>query len=217
MPTHQSSSRRDPRERGDDEIEFLSDIALTALAGSTRLAPERRAFIGQHVNHPCHAGWTLILGWARDVLDEDQLDILLEASRRPRRPHAMVSIDAGTAKSRRWKAAKAEFDAAAKADARLSRKIRIGAEERFAREYNREFPTWAGLGIAIGLALLGFFLVGILGQESRLEDCLLQGRHNCSAIPEGGPLSPGTSGALMPPQTRSAASSRTRDPASAAD
>lgn len=186
MRTHAGNSRRDPRELGDDEIEFLSDIALTALASSTRLAPERRTFIAQHVNHPCRVGWTLILGWARDVLDDDQCDLLLEASRRPRHAHAIASTDAGTAKSRRWKAVTAEFDAAAKADARLSRKIRIKAEERSAREYHREFTAWTGLGIAIGLALLGFFLVGILGQESRLEDCLLQGRHNCSATLEGG-------------------------------
>ena len=186
MWTPEGNSRRDPRGLGDDEIELLSDIALTALANSTRLVAERRAFIRQHVNHPCRVGWTLVLSWARDVLDEDQFDILLEASRRPRRAQATVSIDAGMAKSRRWKTIKAEFDAAAKADARLSRKIRIEAGERFAREYNREFPTWAGLGIAIGLALLGVFLVGVLSQESRLEDCLLQGRHNCSAILEGG-------------------------------
>jgi hypothetical protein len=186
MPTHESNSRRDPRELGDDEIEFLSDIALTALASSTRLVPERRTFIAQHVNHPCRVGWTLILGWARDVLDEDQLDILREASRRPRRAHAIAPVEAGTAKSRRWKTVKAEFEAAAKADARLSRNIRIKAEERLAREYNREFSTWAGLGVAIGLALLGFFLFGILSRESRLEDCLLQGRHNCSEIQESG-------------------------------
>jgi hypothetical protein len=182
MHAHDRNIGRDPSRLCDDEVEFLSDQALAALAGSPRLTFEQRAFIGQHVNHPCRVGWTIILGWAREELDDDRFAIVLEASKRPRIAQASASIDGGTDTSRRWKAVHAELDAAAKADGRLARKIQIEAAERLAREYHRGFPTWAGFGIAIALAVLGYFLFEILRQESQLEDCIMQGRHNCATI-----------------------------------
>ena len=186
MQPQDGNARRDPRELGDDEVEFLSDTPLAALAQSPRLADEQRAFIGQHVNHPSSAGWSLILDWARQELDAYRYGILLEASRRPRIAENAATLAAGTPKNRRWQAMQAAIDAAAKADARLSRKTRIAAAERLAREYQQQLPIWAGFGVAVILILLGFFLFGVLRQESRLEDCVLQGRHNCAAIIEEG-------------------------------
>jgi hypothetical protein len=184
MQAPDRQSRRDPQELSDDELEFLSDVALAVVARSPRLAPEQRNFIGQHVNHPCRVGWSVVLGWARDVLDEEQFAIVLEASRRPRIAEMGQTMgpSAGTAASRRWKAVRAELDAAEISDARLSRKVRMERARRLTREYHRSWATWIGFGMAIGLALLGYFLVGILRQEGQLEDCMMQGRHNCAAL-----------------------------------
>ena len=182
MHTFHRGSRRDPRELGDDEIEFLSDQALAKLARVPPLTAEQRNFIYQHVNHPSNVGWTVILGWAREWLDNREFEIVQEASRRPRIAQGSVAKGRGASESQRWKAVMAEFDAAAKADARLARKVRLKATDRLVKGYHRGFPTWAGLAIALGLFALGYFLVGVLRQESLIEECIMQSRHNCSQL-----------------------------------
>ena len=40
----------------------------------------------------------------------------------------------------------------------------------------------AGLAFSILLALFGFYLLSALANESKLEDCMMQGRMNCEPI-----------------------------------
>ncbi len=40
----------------------------------------------------------------------------------------------------------------------------------------------AGLAFALFLALLGFYVLDALATESKLEDCMMQGRMNCEPI-----------------------------------
>jgi uncharacterized membrane protein len=40
----------------------------------------------------------------------------------------------------------------------------------------------AGLAVALLLALLGLYLLEALEAESKLEDCVLQGRLNCNRV-----------------------------------
>jgi hypothetical protein len=56
---------------------------------------------------------------------------------------------------------------------------RFGAE-READE--RRTSALLGLIVILSLAIAGVILVRQLGAESRLEDCLLQGRTNCAPI-----------------------------------
>ena len=56
---------------------------------------------------------------------------------------------------------------------------RFGAE----RETDeRRTSALLGLIVILSLAIAGVILVRRLGAESRLEDCLLQGRTNCAPI-----------------------------------
>jgi hypothetical protein len=48
-------------------------------------------------------------------------------------------------------------------------------DERFTR-------SLAGLAVTLLLALIGLWLAEALAAESKLEDCLLQGRMNCERI-----------------------------------
>lgn len=56
---------------------------------------------------------------------------------------------------------------------------RLG-DERDADE--RRTMALLGLIVILSLAILGVLLVRQLGNESRLEDCLMQGRTNCAPI-----------------------------------
>jgi hypothetical protein len=47
---------------------------------------------------------------------------------------------------------------------------------------DRRTAALMGLAIVLALAIAGIVLVRDLGQESRLEDCLMQGRSNCAPI-----------------------------------
>jgi hypothetical protein len=40
----------------------------------------------------------------------------------------------------------------------------------------------AGLALALLLALVGFYVLDALSAESKLEDCMMQGRMNCEPI-----------------------------------
>ncbi len=40
----------------------------------------------------------------------------------------------------------------------------------------------AGLAVALLLAVIGLYLLDALATESKLEDCVLQGRQNCVPI-----------------------------------
>lgn len=58
------------------------------------------------------------------------------------------------------------------------RRLRDEREDEDAR-----FTTsLAGLAVALFLAILGLYLLQALAAESRLEDCLLQGRMDCVPI-----------------------------------
>jgi hypothetical protein len=46
----------------------------------------------------------------------------------------------------------------------------------------RRTAALIGLIICLALAIAGVLLIRDLGQESRLEDCLLSGRTNCAPI-----------------------------------
>ncbi|HEX3882489.1 MAG TPA: hypothetical protein VHW66_07525 [Stellaceae bacterium] len=46
----------------------------------------------------------------------------------------------------------------------------------------RRTAALAGLALTLALAVLGIMLVRALRDESRLEDCLMQGRRNCAPI-----------------------------------
>lgn len=55
--------------------------------------------------------------------------------------------------------------------------------EREREEDDRRFTTsLAGLAVALFLVLIGFYVIEKLANESRLEDCALQGRTNCVNI-----------------------------------
>jgi hypothetical protein len=56
------------------------------------------------------------------------------------------------------------------------------AADRLAKGYHREFSTWVGFAIAIGLFALVYLLIGVLRQESAIEECIMQSRHNCSQL-----------------------------------
>jgi hypothetical protein len=47
---------------------------------------------------------------------------------------------------------------------------------------DRRTAALMGLAIVLALAVAGIVLVRDLGAESRLEDCLMQGRSNCAPI-----------------------------------
>jgi hypothetical protein len=40
----------------------------------------------------------------------------------------------------------------------------------------------AGLAIAILLVIVGYYVVDRLAKESKLEDCMMAGRHNCEPL-----------------------------------
>jgi len=46
----------------------------------------------------------------------------------------------------------------------------------------------AGLAVALLLAVVGLYLLEALSAESKLEDCVLQGRMNCEPIEPSPPL-----------------------------
>jgi hypothetical protein len=52
----------------------------------------------------------------------------------------------------------------------------------------RRTAALAGLAITLALAVLGVMLVRALRDESKLEDCLMQGRYNCAPIEAPTPL-----------------------------
>jgi hypothetical protein len=52
----------------------------------------------------------------------------------------------------------------------------------------RRTAALAGLAVTLALAVLGVMLVWALRDESTLEDCLMQGRHNCAPIEASTPL-----------------------------
>ena len=45
----------------------------------------------------------------------------------------------------------------------------------------------AGLAVALLLALVGLYLLDALAAESKLEDCMMQGRMNCVPIEKPAP------------------------------
>ena len=49
-------------------------------------------------------------------------------------------------------------------------------------EEDRFTKSLAGLAVALFLLVLGLWLADALARESKLEDCLLQGRMNCERI-----------------------------------
>jgi hypothetical protein len=55
--------------------------------------------------------------------------------------------------------------------------------DRNEREYDDRFTaTLAGLAMALLLTFLGLYLADQLATISKLEDCVLQGRLNCTRI-----------------------------------
>jgi hypothetical protein len=56
-----------------------------------------------------------------------------------------------------------------------------GTDESKAGEARRT-AALAGLAVTLALALVGVVLVRALRAEGNLEDCLMQGRHNCAPI-----------------------------------
>jgi hypothetical protein len=51
------------------------------------------------------------------------------------------------------------------------------------KEDDARFTTsLAGLAFALFLALVGFYVLTALAAESKLEDCMMQGRMNCEPI-----------------------------------
>ncbi len=57
---------------------------------------------------------------------------------------------------------------------------RLGESDRVTDE--RRTSALLGLIIVLALAIAGVILIRDLGQESRLEDCLMSGRTNCAPI-----------------------------------
>jgi hypothetical protein len=47
---------------------------------------------------------------------------------------------------------------------------------------SRRTASLAGIAMTLLLALVGLFLIQKLAAQSKLEDCLLQGRTNCAPI-----------------------------------
>ncbi len=47
---------------------------------------------------------------------------------------------------------------------------------------NRQTASLAGLAVALLLVVVGLFLVHTLQTKCAIEDCLLSGRTNCSAV-----------------------------------
>ena len=62
---------------------------------------------------------------------------------------------------------------------------RFGDSDREADQ--RRTSALIGLIVVLSLAIVGIVLVRELGQESKLEDCLMSGRTNCAPIelPQG--------------------------------
>ena len=59
-------------------------------------------------------------------------------------------------------------------------RVRSAEEER---EDDARFTTsLAGLAVALFLAVVGLYLLDALAAESKLEDCMMQGRLNCEPI-----------------------------------
>ena len=56
----------------------------------------------------------------------------------------------------------------------------LGKSDRETDE--RRTAALIGLIIVLALAIAGVILIRDLGQESRLEDCLMSGRTNCAPI-----------------------------------
>ncbi|MGH7030300.1 MAG: hypothetical protein ACREEZ_07725 [Stellaceae bacterium] len=56
----------------------------------------------------------------------------------------------------------------------------LGESDRETDE--RRTAALIGLVIVLALAIAGVVLIRELGQESRLEDCLMSGRTNCAPI-----------------------------------
>jgi hypothetical protein len=63
----------------------------------------------------------------------------------------------------------------------MKRRILLTARER-QEESDRFTASLAGLAVALLLGLIGLWVADGLAQESKLEDCLLQGRMNCERI-----------------------------------
>jgi hypothetical protein len=55
-------------------------------------------------------------------------------------------------------------------------------EDRDAETDERRTAALIGLIIVLALAIAGVVLIRDLGQESKLEDCLMSGRTNCAPI-----------------------------------
>jgi hypothetical protein len=66
-------------------------------------------------------------------------------------------------------------------DCAMKRRILLTARER-QEESDRFTASLAGLAVALLLGLIALWVVDGLAQESKLEDCLLQGRMNCERI-----------------------------------
>ena len=49
-------------------------------------------------------------------------------------------------------------------------------------EEDRFTKSLAGLAVALFLLVIGLWLADALARESKLEDCMLQGRMNCERI-----------------------------------
>jgi uncharacterized membrane protein len=50
---------------------------------------------------------------------------------------------------------------------------------------NRQSAALAGLAAALLILVLGLFLVHILRHKAAVEDCLMAGRRDCSAVTSG--------------------------------
>jgi hypothetical protein len=89
-------------------------------------------------------------------------------------------------KSRAWKARRALLDEASAKDSDALRRTRETEAEHVARSYHNEAVTLIGIGVALLLALIGWFLIQRLGSEATLEECLAAHRANCvEGIPDG--------------------------------
>jgi hypothetical protein len=61
--------------------------------------------------------------------------------------------------------------------------MRSRARSEEEKEDDVRFTTsLAGLAVALFLAVIGLYLLDALAAESKLEDCMLQGRMNCEPI-----------------------------------